>query len=66
MRNFQCLLFVLKVSYMLLYDCSFNSHDFDSETIWNKANLKESSYKNLKRWNNIGQIFPLTKTLNTG
>ena len=35
-------------------DFDMDSHDFDFDTLRNKANVKESLHKNLEHWHHIG------------
>ena len=47
-------------------DFDMDSHDFDFDTLRNKANVKESLHKNLEHWHHIGPNPSVIDTIENG
>ena len=47
-------------------DFDMDSHDFDFDTLRNKANVKESLHKSLDHWRRIGANHSVIDTIENG
>ena len=47
-------------------DFDMDSHDFDFDTLRNKANVKESLHKSLDHWRHIGANHSVIDTIENG